>query len=95
MSNELALTVTIVGLISTIIAIVSFVLARKEKGEKNGEKNGEMLNDIKYIKQMQTDIMVGQKEISNKLDGTKERVTRLEEQVKIHDKEITRLKEKK
>ena len=95
MSNELTLLIAFIGLCASIFSIVAFVLSRKDKGEKNGETHGEMVQDIKYIKQTQTDIMVGQKEILNKLDITKERVTRLEEQVKMHDKEINRLKEKK
>lgn len=91
MSNELTLVIALVGLVSSFIAIISFVLTRKEKGENKGEEHGEMVQDIKYIKQTQTDILVGQRELTNKLDGTKERVTRIEEQVKMHEKRIQKL----
>ena len=91
MSNELAMIISIVGLFSTILAIISFILTRKEKGENKGEAHGEMVQDIKYIKQTQTDILVGQRELTQKLDGTKERVTRIEEQVKMHEKRIQKL----
>ncbi len=91
MSNELTLIIAIVGFCSSLIAIISFVLTRKEKGENKGEEHGEMVQDIKYIKQTQTDILVGQRELTNKLDGTKERVTRIEEQVKMHEKRIQKL----
>lgn len=91
MSSELSLIIAIIGIFVSLTTLVSFVLTRKEKSENKGEEHGEMVQDIKYIKQTQTDIMVGQKEISSKLDGTKERVTRLEEQTKMLDKRIQKL----
>lgn len=91
MSNELTLVIAIVGLFVSITSIISFFVARKDKGVKNGEMQGEMHQDIKYIKQTQTDILVSQKEILNKLDETGERVTRLEEQVKSHERRILKL----
>lgn len=91
MSNELTLIIAIVGLLASIIAIITFVLNRKDKGRKDGEAHGEMANDIKYVKQTQTDILVSQKEILNKLDATKERVTRVEETLKSHERRILKL----
>lgn len=91
MSNELSLIIAIVGLFVSLTTIISFVLGRKDKGKKDGVAQGEMINDIKYIKQTQTDIMVGQKEILNKLDKTNERVTRLEEQEKMLEKRVSKL----
>ncbi len=91
MSNELTLVIAIVGLFSSLVAIISFILTRKEKGENRGEEHGEMVQDIKYIKQTQTDILVGQRELTHKLDGIKERVTRIEEQVKMHEKRLQKL----
>ena len=93
MSNELSLIIAVVGLFGSLVAIISFVLTRKEKGENKGEEHGEMVQDIKYIKRTQSDILVGQRELSQKLDGTKERVIRLEEQVKNHESRIKKLEE--
>lgn len=91
MSNELTLIIAIVGLFVSLISIASFIIGRKDKGEKSGEVQGEMHQDIKYIKQTQTDILVSQKEILNKLDDTTERVTRLEERTKGLERRITKL----
>lgn len=91
MSNELTMIIAIVGLFVSITSIISFVVGRKDKGVKSGEMQGEMHQDIKYIKQTQTDILVSQKEILNKLDETGERVTRLEEQMKSHERRILKL----
>ena len=91
MSNELTLIIAIIGLVVSFLTIISFVLGRQDKGRQQGTEQGEMVNDIKYIKQTQTDIMVGQKEILNKLDKTNERVTRLEEQEKMLEKRVSKL----
>ena len=91
MSNELSLIIAVVGLVVSLTTIVSFVLGRKDKGRQEGAEQGEMANDIKYVKQTQTDILVSQKEILNKLDKTGERVTRLEEQEKMLERRITKL----
>lgn len=94
MSNELSLIIAIIGLLVSLTTIISFVLGRKDKGRQEGEEHGEMVNDIRYIKQVQTDISVGQREILTKLDKTNERVIRLEEQEKTLERRITKLEKK-
>ena len=92
MSNELTF---ILSLAVSLITITTFVLGRKEKGKQDGVEQGEMSNDIKYVKQTQTDILVSQREILNKLDKTNERVIRLEEQEKTLERRIDKLEKKK
>lgn len=91
MSEELSLIIAIVGLVASLIAILSFALGRRDKGREQGKEHGEMENDIKYIKQIQTNIAVDQKEILHKLDKTAERVTRLEEQEKMLERRVNKL----
>ena len=91
MSEELSLIIAIIGVIVSITTLISFVVGRKDKGHREGEEQGEMINDIKYIKQVQTNIAVDQKEILSKLDKTNERVTRVEEQLKSHERRIQKI----
>ena len=91
MKVDLSIVTALIGLTVSILTVISFVLTRNEKHKNDGVNDGEMHNDIKYIKQTQTDIIVSQKEISNKLDKNNERVTRLEEQVKMHENRINKL----
>ena len=95
MSNELTLIITFVGLTVSLTTLISFVLGRRDKGKQDGLEQGEMSNDIKYVKQTQTDILVSQREILNKLDKTNERVIRLEEQEKTLERRIDKLEKKK
>ena len=88
MSTELAIIIAVFGLLSSLIAIISFFLARKDKGRKDGEDYGEMTNNIEYIKQTQTNILIGQKEITAKLDKVNEEVIVLKVKEKnLEDKE--------
>ena len=91
MSLELTIITAVVGLLVSVLSIISFVNSTKKELKNDGNDHGEMANDIKYIKNAQQDIIINQKEISNKLDTNNERVTRLEEQVKVHDKRLSKL----
>lgn len=91
MSLELTIIIAVVGLLVSVLSVISFVSSNKEKSKQDGNKDGEMANDIRYIKNTQQDIIVSQKEISNKLDTNNERVTRLEEQVKVHESRLDKL----
>lgn len=91
MSLELTIITAVVGLLVSVLSIISFVNSTKKESKNDGNDHGEMANDIKYIKNAQQDIIINQKEISNKLDTNNERVTRLEEQVKVHDKRLSKL----
>ena len=91
MSLELTIIISVVGLLVSVLSIISFVSSNKDKSKLDGNKDGEMANDIRYIKNTQQDIIVSQKEISNKLDTNNERVTRLEEQVKVHESRLDKL----
>lgn len=91
MSLELTIIIGVVGLLVSVLSVISFISSNKEASKRDGSKDGEMANDIKYIKNTQQDIIVSQKEISNKLDKNNERVTRLEEQVKIHESRLDKL----
>lgn len=91
MSLELTIIIAVVGLLVSVLSIISFVNSTKKESKNDGNDHGEMANDIKYIKNAQQDIIINQKEISNKLDTNNERVTRLEEQVKVHDKRLSKL----
>ncbi len=95
MSNELTLIIAIVGLIVSLLTIISFVLTRREKGRKEGVEYGELESDIAYIKTAQTNILVGNDKISTKLDTINEKVIRLEEKYKSVDKRLTKLEIKK
>ncbi|MCI7428520.1 MAG: hypothetical protein MSS83_05385 [Methanobrevibacter sp.] len=91
MSLELTIIIAVVGLLVSVLSIISFVSSNKQQSKKDGTMGGEMINDIRYIKNTQQDIIVSQKEISNKLDNNNERVTRLEEQVKVHESRLDKL----
>ena len=95
MSTELTLIIAVVGLIVSITTIISFVLTRRDKGRKEGVEYGELESDIAYIKTAQTNILVGNDKISNKLDTLNEKVIRLEEKYKSVDKRLTKLESNK
>lgn len=95
MSNEVALIIAVIGLIVSILSIISFVLTRREKGRKEGVEYGEMEQDIKFIKNAQTNVILGQEKISTKLDVVNEKVIRLEEKYKSVDKRVTKLEKEK
>ena len=91
MSTELMLIIEIVGLLVCFTTILSFILTRKDKNIKTGEEHGEITNDIKYIKQAQTNILVSQEKISTKLDDMNEKVIRQDEQIKQLDKRVVKI----
>ena len=95
MSNEVALIIAIIGFIVSILSIISFVLTRREKGRKEGVEYGEMEQDIKFIKNAQTSVILGQEKISTKLDIVNEKVIRLEEKYKSVDKRLTKIEKDK
>lgn len=94
MSDELTLIIAIVGLLCSIISIIVFVTGRQEKGKKEGVEFGEIESNIEYIKNAQTNVLVGQREISTKLDKVNEQTIRLEEKYKSLDKRVTKLEQK-
>lgn len=83
MSNELSLIIALVGFITSIIAIITFVVGRKEKGKQDGVEHGEIVNSLKYIEQSQTNILIGQKETNTKLDKINEEVIVLKVKEKV------------
>ena len=102
MSNELALIIAIVGFCVSILTIISFVLTRREKGKQDGKAQGELTNSLKYIEQTQTTILIGQKEMTAKLDKINEEVIvlkvkeeTLEEKEKDLEKRVEKLERKK
>ena len=91
----MALIIAFVGLVVSIMTIISFVLTRREKGRKEGVEYGEMEQDIKFIKNAQTNVILGQEKISTKLDAVNEKVIRLEEKYKSVDKRVKKLEDQK
>lgn len=102
MSNELTTIIAIVGLCVSMLSIITFILNQKTKGRKDGMEQGELSNSIEYIKQTQTNILIGQKETNAKLDRINEEVIvlkvkeeTLEEKEKDLEKRIEKLERKK
>ena len=102
MSNEMALIIAIVGFCVSILTIISFVLTRREKGKQDGKAQGEMANSLKYIEQTHTTILIGQKEMTAKLDKINEEVIvlkvkeeALEEKEKELEKRVDKLEKKR
>lgn len=102
MSNELTLIIAIVGLCVSILSIVTFFLNQKTKGKQDGKAQGELTNSLKYIEQTQTTILIGQKEMTAKLDKINEEVIvlkvkeeTLEEKEKDLEKRVEKLERKK
>ena len=94
MSNELTLVVAVIGLIVSIMTIVTFVLTRKEKGKAEGVEQGEILNSLKYIEQSQTNVLIGQKEMTAKLDKINEEVIVLKVKENILEERESALEER-
>ena len=94
MSNELTLIVAIVGLAVSLTTIITFFAKSKAAGRKDGVEHGEIGSDIQYIKRTQTDILVGQREITQKLDGVREATIRLEEKYNSLEKRVSKLEKK-
>lgn len=95
MSTELALFIAFIGLAVSITTIITFFTKSKAQGRKDGVEYGEIESDIQYIKRTQTDILVGQREITQKLDGVREDTIRLDEKYKNLDKRVTKLEKEK
>lgn len=91
MSQELTLIIAIVGLAVSLTAIITFFSKSKKDGKKEGVQYGEIESDIAYIKRTQTDILVGQREITQKLDGVREDTIRLDEKYKSLDRRVTKI----
>lgn len=95
MSAELTLIIALIGLAVSITTIISFFRNSRKDGKKEGVEYGEIESDIAYIKRTQTDILVGQREITQKLDGVREDTIRLDEKYKSLDKRVTKLEKEK
>ena len=102
MSSELTMIIAIVGLCVSLLSIVTFIINQKGKGKQDGMEQGELSNSIEYIKQTQTNILIGQKETNAKLDRINEEVIvlkvkeeTLEEKEKDLEKRVEKLERKK
>ena len=95
MSNELSLIIAIVGLAASLTTIILFFTKSKEQSRTDGVEYGEIESDIQYIKRTQTDILVGQREITQKLDGVREATIRLDEKYKSLEKRVSKLEKDK
>ena len=100
MSLELTLIIALVGLLCSVLTIITFVSGRKDKGKQDGVQQGELASSLDYIKTAQTNILIGQKEITNKLDKINEEVIvlkvkekNLEEKEKNLEERVKKLEE--
>ena len=91
MSLELTIIISVISGLVGVLSIITFFGNNKQKSKDDGAKQGEMLNDIKYIKNTQQDIVLNQKELSKKFDEHTERLIRIEEKVKQHDDRLEKL----
>lgn len=95
MSVEFTLIVAIVGLAVSLTTIITFFSKSRKDGKKEGVEYGEIESDIQYIKRTQTDILVGQREITQKLDGVREETIRLDEKYKGLERRVSKLEKDK
>lgn len=91
MSLELTIIIGVIGVLVSVLSIISFFNNNKQKSKDDGTTQGEMLNDIRYIKNSQQDIIINQKELSKKFDDHTERLIRIEEKVKQHEDRLDKL----
>lgn len=95
MSAELTLIIAIIGLVVSILSIVSFIMGRRDKGKQDGEAQGKIANSLKYIEQAQTNILIGQKEVTAKLDKINEEVIVLKVRENNLEERVERLESKR
>lgn len=94
MSNELVLIIAIIGVAVSFTTLISFVLGRKEKGRQDGMEQGEVSKSLKFIEQTQTNILIGQKEMTAKLDKMNEKVIVLEVKEKMLEERESELEKR-
>ncbi len=85
---------SVVALIASIIAIVTFFVNRGKDRYKAGSDDGGIKGDIKYMRNSFDDLRLDVKEIARKQDQQGERLTRVEESVKSAHKRIDGIEER-
>lgn len=80
----LAVTSSIVAIVSGVCAIILFFVGRKKAQHDEGELDASMKYDVKYIREKTDDMRLDIKEMSRKQDSTNETLIR-------HDMRLTSL----
>lgn len=96
MTNEQIFTIicSVIALIASIVAIVTFFVNRGKDKYKEGDEDGSMKGDIKYMRNNFDDLRLDVKDIARKQDLLTERLTRVEESTKSAHKRLDGLEKK-
>lgn len=88
---ELALIVTVIGLILTVLNILDKLVGNRDRVKREGAKQAITETDVSTIKQGNASILVQLDKMDNKMDNFAERLVRVEESAKSAHKRIDSL----
>ena len=90
-TSMIALLVSIVTGVSSICAIIAFVIKQKNSVFQNGKYDGEIRGDIKYMRNSFDDLRLDVKEMARKQDAQSERITRVEERCDVIGERLSKV----
>lgn len=82
---------TILTLVTGVLAILTFFNGRKKENRQDGEKVGNLRADLQYIKEVLIDVRTETKEINKLLDDHSSRLAHCEEKLKSAFARIERI----
>lgn len=88
---ELALIVTVISLILTVLNILDKLISNRDRVKREGAKQAITETDVSTIKQGNASILVQLDKMDNKMDNFAERLVRVEESAKSAHKRIDNL----
>lgn len=88
----IALVGGILGILTAIITVATFVSNRKKDGYSEGDQDGTLKGDVKYICRGIDDLRLDVKDLSRKQQDQNERLIRVEESCKQAHKRIDEIK---
>ncbi len=87
----LNIILTLLTIVTGVLAIVNFFNGRKKDNRQDGEREATLRSDLQYIKDVLIDVRRETKEINQLLDKHGERLTKVEEKVKTAFESIERI----
>ena len=88
---DLSVTDFLLGFVSVMLTISTFVNARKKDSRTEGAQEAAIHADIKYIKELLQDVRSEMKELTKSIDQHSEKIAKCEEQLNSAFSRIERL----
>ena len=84
-------TDVLLSVVSVMLAVSTFINARKKESKSEGAQEASFHSDLKYIKELLQDVRSDMKELTKSIDQHSERLAKCEEQLASAFRRIARM----